>query len=148
MFVSVGLGPEASIHGGNYMYNPNKAELRQKKLNQLLLEELSEIIENEMRDPRLVAVTVTRVETSRDLRHIRIHFSVRGGPQEREEALAALKGASGFLRQSLAEDLSLQYVPEISFRIDDSPLHSMRIEKLLDQIKAREDGQDSSTSGK
>jgi len=126
------------------VHNLSRGDLRQKKVNQLILEELSEIIENEMGDPRLVTVTVTRVETSQDLRHSRVHFSVLGGQREREEALAALTRASGFLRRSLAEDLSLQYVPDISFRLDDSPLHGRRIEELLDQLKAREDGQDSS----
>jgi ribosome-binding factor A len=129
------------------MYHPDRSERRRRKVNELILEELGQIIENEMSDPRLGIVTVTRVETSPDLRHSRVFFSALGGQREREEALAALNGAGGFLRTKLAQGLPLQYIPAISFHLDDSLLYSLRVQELLDQIGAGDDEPESPSSG-
>ena len=129
------------------MYHLSKSERRQRQVSELILEELSQVLENEVGDPRLAMVTITRVETTSDLRHSRVYFSTLGERKEREEALVALGGARGFLRSRLARGVSLQYVPEISFHLDDSLLYGQHIQELLGQMRVGEDGQEVPPSG-
>ena len=129
------------------MYDRDRSERKQRQVSGLILEELSQVLENEVGDPRLAMVTITRVETSSDLRHSRVHFSALGGVREREEALVALRGATGFLRRRLAQGVSLQYVPEISFHLDDSLLHGQRIQELLGEVGMGEDEEECPPGG-
>lgn len=75
---------------------------RQARLAEFLRDEISAIIQRELRDPRLGFVSVTRVELSPDLRHARVFVSVYGSHEEQEAALQALQGAAGFIRRLIA----------------------------------------------
>lgn len=113
---------------------------RRRRVSELLKEELGELLERKVGDPRLDLVTITRVETSPDLRHSHVYISSLGDAEGRKATLAALTGATGFLRRELAARLYLRYIPELTFLLDDSLLHSQRIQKLLDQIEAETEG--------
>ena len=114
---------------------------RRRRVSELLKEELGELLERKVSDPRLGLVTITRVETSPDLRHSRVYVSSLGNAEEREKALTALTKATGFLRRELAARLSLRYIPELTFLLDNSLLYSQRVQELLDQIEAETKGQ-------
>lgn len=94
-----------------------------------------------MRDPRLSLVTVTAVETSPDLRHAHVYISAMGTEAERREALKGLAHAAGFLRHELGAHLSLRYVPELTFHLDESLERGAHIIQLLQEI-GREQGGD------
>jgi ribosome-binding factor A len=87
---------------------------RTLRLQQLIREELNFLLRGEVRDPRLDSVEVTMVELSGDGSRARVWFTA----EREDEALDALDGAAGFLRDDLAESLGLKRTPELRFRRD------------------------------
>ena len=93
------------------------------------------MLQKKVSDPRLSFVTVTAVEISADLRQARIYVSTIGDQEARQEMLAGLKHATGFLRHELAARSALRYVPSLTFHLDDSLERSQRIMQLLDKLE-------------
>jgi ribosome-binding factor A len=107
---------------------------RVDRVNQLIREEISLLVQRELKDPRLGFVTVTGVETSPDLRVAKVFVSVLGDEGQWAASLSALTGARGFIRQWLRQHLDLRVTPELSFRPDRSMEHAARIQHLLKQL--------------
>jgi ribosome-binding factor A len=108
---------------------------RQQQVSEFLREEISAIIQRELNDPRLGLVSITRVDMSPDLRYARAFVSVFGTEEEFAEALAALKGASGFIRHQLKPRMRVRHIPEITFQSDRSMQHADTITRALNEIK-------------
>jgi ribosome-binding factor A len=107
-----------------------------------LRRELADIIRGEMKDPRVALATVSRVEPSRDFSHAVVWISVLGDDDEaREDAVAVLHRARGFVRSLLGQRIRLRVVPELDFRLDRGFEHSQRISDLLESL---DDGTESS----
>lgn len=100
-------------------------------------EEIATFLQTEgLGDPRLTGlVTVTGVESSRDLRSARVFVSYLGADEEREYVLEALDGLTPRLRGHVGRALRLRIAPELHFRLDESVARAARIETLLRQIK-------------
>jgi ribosome-binding factor A len=111
---------------------------RQRQVSQLIHRELSILLMQEVRDPRLSDLTVTDVDVTADLMLARIYFTVLGEADEEQEAVAALERAKGFLRTQLAGRVQLRYMPELVFELDKSTQYGQRIEELLRQIAESE----------
>jgi ribosome-binding factor A len=109
---------------------------RQDKVAEAIRKEASLIIHDELKDPRLGFVTVTAVELSQDLRYARIFFSVLGKEEEYKKTKIALDSASGFIRRLIAQRVRLMFAPEIVFKEDRSSEYSVKIQEVLDEIKA------------
>jgi ribosome-binding factor A len=107
---------------------------RLDRVNQLIKEEISLLLQRELKDPRLGFVTVTGVETSRDLRTAKVFVSVLGGSDQWAASLSALTSARGFVRNWLRQHLDLRVTPEIVFQADHSMEHAARIQQLLKQL--------------
>lgn len=105
---------------------------RTARVARQIQQELSQIIEEQLKDPRVGMVTLTAVQMTPDLGLARVYFSRLGEPEERQEAKAALEHAAGFLRRELGRRLRLRYLPELRFHIDDSLDRYDRISELLD----------------
>ena len=110
---------------------------RQEKLAEELRKEISSIIQKEVKDPRLGFVTITRVEMTQDLRYAKIFFSVLGEDKEYKKTRQALDSALGFIRSLIAQRVKLRFAPEIVFKEDRSSEYSIKIQKLLDEIKRK-----------
>ncbi len=95
---------------------------RQERVGDYLQRELALLIQRELRDPRIGMVSITGVDVSRDLAHARVFFTRIGSDsaEDAENAVAALNGATGFLRSSLARDASMRTVPRLRFQFDSS----------------------------
>lgn len=109
---------------------------RLDRVNQLIKEEISLLLQRELKDPRLGFVTVTEVDTSRDLRTAKVFVSVLGDEAQWTASLTALASARGFVRNWLRQHLDLRVTPELEFRADRSMQHAARIQELLKQINA------------
>jgi ribosome-binding factor A len=109
---------------------------RLDRVNQLIREEISLLLQRELKDPRLGFVTVTHVETSPDLRIAKVFVSVLGDEAEWTASLTALASARGFVRNWLRQHLDLRQTPELDFRADRSMEHAARIQALLRQLGA------------
>jgi ribosome-binding factor A len=112
---------------------------RQRKVAELLHEEISQLIQHGTKDPRLGFVTVTGVEVNPDLRLAWIYVTVLGDEDDAKQSLEGLASAAGFFRHALKETVSLRYIPELRFKLDTSLEHGSRIDALLDTIKNESD---------
>jgi ribosome-binding factor A len=108
---------------------------RLDRVNQLIKEEISTLLQRELKDPRLGFVTVTDVETSKDLRSAKVFVSVLGDERQWTASLTALEHARGFVRSWLRQHLDLRVTPEIDFRADRSMEHAARIQSILKQVQ-------------
>ena len=88
------------------------------------------------KDPRIVGfVTVTGVETTRDLRHAIVFVSIMGTDSERSSTLDGLASLAGHLRGRIGRALRLRVAPELEFRVDESVQRAARIDALLNQVR-------------
>jgi ribosome-binding factor A len=107
---------------------------RTDRLDSQIRQELMELLQREMKDPRLGFATITRVETARDLGHARVWVSVLGSEVERERTMNALQVATPWLRRRLGERLSLRHVPELTVREDDSIASGDRVLQIIQEL--------------
>jgi ribosome-binding factor A len=108
---------------------------RTERLNDLIQEEISELIRRQIKDPRLGCfLTVTRVDTSPDLRYAKVFISVMGSDDEKEKAMDGLSSASGFLYRELRGRLSLHRTPQLIFRKDDSIERGAEVLDLMKEV--------------
>jgi ribosome-binding factor A len=109
---------------------------RQERVNEQLRQEISAIVHREMNDPRLSGVvSFTAVRVSPDLGAANVFFSVLGEQKSRDEALDALRNASGFVRRELAGRLVLKRTPSLTFYFDDTLDRGNRIAELIDAAR-------------
>jgi ribosome-binding factor A len=108
---------------------------RQERVSEAIRQEVSIILHEDLKDPRLGFVTITRVELTPDLRSAKVFFSVLGKEEDYKKTREALDSAGGFIRKLVAERINLRFAPEIMFREDRSTEYSVRIQELLDEIK-------------
>jgi ribosome-binding factor A len=120
---------------------------RPDKVSHAIKKEVSLIIHDELKDPRLGFVTITDVEMTPDLREARIYFSVLGKEEEHKNTKEALDSALGFIRRLIGQRIKLRFVPEISFREDRSSEYGARIEEILNQIKEKDEPRPSDLKG-
>jgi len=108
---------------------------RIERVNNLIRREISELLQREVKDPRLGNfVAVTRVSASPDLRYAKIFVSSIGSPEQKEETLSGLASASGFFRNELARRMKLRRTPELSFHWDDSIEQGVHLLELIEQV--------------
>jgi ribosome-binding factor A len=110
---------------------------RTGRVSEAVREELSEIIQFEMEDPRLEGLVVTEVHVSSDMRHAHVKVGVEATNPKPLQALKALEHAGGYLRHELATRLGLRKTPELHFAIDEHPEAPERIELLLKRAAKR-----------
>jgi len=109
--------------------------LRHDKVAEAIKKEVSVILHDELKDPRLGFVTITRVELTQDLRYAKIFFSVLGDDAAYKKTGEALNSALGFVRRLIAQRIRLRFTPEIAFKEDRSVEYSIKIQEALDEIK-------------
>lgn len=108
---------------------------RTQRVSELLREEISLIVQRQLRDPRIPAMTsITRVETSDDLRHARIFVSVMGSDTGKEQAIIGLNSATRFIKKRLNDVVSLRRMPDLAFMLDDSMEKADRVLRVIDDM--------------
>ena len=112
---------------------------RTDRLNEQLKQEISLLVRDEVRDPRVTLATITAVQTSPELDHAKVYFTALGDEQEREEVLAGLRSASPFIRSQLGRRLHMRRIPELHFEFDRQLEEAMRIEALLREALPEEE---------
>lgn len=117
---------------------------RQERVAEAIKKELSIIIHDELKDPRLGFVTVTRVEVTQDLRQAKVSFSVLGKEEEYRKTKEALDSALGFIRRLIAQRIRLRFAPQIIFKEDRSSEYSIRIQEVLEEIRGLDEPRPSS----
>ena len=108
---------------------------RTARLAQQLQQEIAMIIHQELKDPRLGFVTITRVDLSKDLTHAKVLFSCLGGEEERARSQEALDHSAGFIHSLIKKRFRLKVIPEFLFRYDESIAASIALSDTLDRLK-------------
>ena len=114
------------------------AHRRTERVADLVKQEVSQIIQQEMKAPRIRLGTVTTVEVSVDLRHARVYFSVLGSQADQKASLEGLERAKGFIRSQLGRRIKLRHIPELLFRYDESFDYAQRISNVMRSIETTE----------
>jgi len=108
---------------------------RRERVEEAIKKEVSTIIHDELKDPRIGFVTIIRVELSEDLRNARIFYSVLGNDESRRKTKLALDSALGFVRSLVAQRINMRFATELMFQEDHSSEYSVKIEEILSKIK-------------
>jgi ribosome-binding factor A len=107
-------------------------------LGEQIAEEVSDLLRTRVKDPRVGFASITHVEVSGDLRHAKIFVSVMGSHEEKKSTIEALHHATGFLRHELAGRLTVRFMPEIVFKLDNSIEQGAHILGLIRQLQTEE----------
>ncbi len=105
--------------------------LRANRVAEEIKKEVSDILNQKIKDPRIGFVTVTDVEVTADLQHAKIYISVLGDDEQKEDTLVGLAKANGFIRSEIGKRIRLRKTPEISFHFDEAHEYGSRIEAIL-----------------
>jgi ribosome-binding factor A len=112
---------------------------RVERLNSFLRQEISDLIQRYVKDPRLgTFVSVTAVEISRDMRYAKVFISRYGSDLEKADTLKALESASGYIRHELGERMKTRRIPELSFRLDNTMEKAAKVLKIINDISSEE----------
>lgn len=115
------------------------ASNRINRINEEVMKELSSLLRT-VKDPRVQStmISITRVETTPDLRYTKVFVSFL--PEEKaKEAMTGLKSAGGYLRRELGRNLQLRYAPEIVWAEDDSIVYGAKMLKLINSLEVNHD---------
>lgn len=107
-----------------------------------IMAEISDILLKQVRDPRVTLVTITRVKMTDDLRLARIFFVETGKEGCDPQAKEGLDRAKGFLKRELGKRLSLRYIPDLVFMVDEAFEYGSRIDRVLAELKREEEGKE------
>ncbi len=114
------------------------SQRRLEKMNELLKETVADLLLRKSKDPRLKAINVTGVRVTADLKKAVVHYSVMGGPEEKETARKALDKAAGFVRAVVGSTLDIKYAPEIKFEFDRNLEYAQHMAEILNQLETAE----------
>lgn len=111
------------------------ASQRLTRINEEMRKEISEIIRTEVKDPAVqnAMVSVISVDTTNDLKTAKVYISVLQD-NKKEEVLAALKKAQGYIRREVAHRINLRNTPELIFKLDDSIERGIEMSKLIHSV--------------
>ena len=112
-----------------------KNSIKNTRINGEVLKELSIIIRQEIKDPRIHMMTsVTDVEVAPDLKTCKAYISVMGSEEDKKNTILGLKSAEGYVRRQLAKRLNLRNTPEIQFILDQSIEYGVTMSRLIDEV--------------
>lgn len=113
--------------------------MRRQKIIAAIKREISSIVHDELKDSRLGFVTIIGVDLTVDLRNAWVYFSVLGSKAEQKSTQEALENAKPFIRRLIGQRIKLRFTPEINFKLDQTPEHSIKIQKELDKIREEDE---------
>lgn len=129
------------------MKNKVSHSIKLERMQQQILEYLSQLIHDEVKDPRVSKLTsIVRVDVAHDLKYARVHVSTLGSDEERKAALEGLNSAKGFLRTRLSNIMKTRIAPEIVFMNDESMEYAAHIQKTLESLNIKHDEEDEQES--
>ena len=109
--------------------------IKNTRINGEVQKELSRIISYEIKDPRIAEMTsVTSVDVTPDLKECKVYISVLGDDNAKQDTIAGLKSATGYIRRQLAAGINLRNTPELTFHLDESIEYAINMSKKIDDV--------------
>lgn len=116
-----------------------KNSVKNVRVNSEVQREMSQIIREEIKDPRVHPLTsVMAAEVTPDLKFAKIYVSVFGNEEEKAKTMEGLKKSASFARAQLARRMNLRYTPEITFVLDNSIEYGVNMSKRIDEVNHKE----------
>ena len=120
-----------------------KNSIKNTRVNAEVQHELANLIREGIKDPRIHPMTsVTAVEVAPDLKTCSAYISVMGNEEAKNNTIAGLKSAEGYIRRQLAKNINLRNTPEIRFILDESIEYGVAMSKLIDEVTGKEEVQE------
>ena len=120
-----------------------KNSIKNTRVNAEVQHELANLIREGIKDPRIHPMTsVTAVEVAPDLKTCKAYISVMGNEEAKNNTIAGLKSAEGYIRRQLAKNINLRNTPEIRFILDESIEYGVAMSKLIDEVTGKEEVQE------
>ena len=107
---------------------------RARRLGEQIQRELTDLLRRDVKDGRIGNVTITAVSVTGDLRTARVYYLVFGKDGPDPKVQRGLESAAGFLRNALSRSLMIRYTPTLSFELDTSIEHGVRLTQLIDSV--------------
>jgi ribosome-binding factor A len=126
---------------------PKQGNPRAKRLGEQIQRELTELLRRDVKDARIGNVTITAVNVTGDLRTARVYYLVFGKQGPDPKVQQGLTSAAGFLRNALSKSLMIRYTPTLSFELDTSIEHGVRLTQLIDSLKKPASGEGAKSGG-
>lgn len=112
-----------------------KNSIKNIRINTEVQKELSIILREEIKDPRINSMTsVVSVKVTPDLKYCKVYISVLGDEESQKSTLEGLKSAEGYIRSQLAKTINLRNTPELTFILDQSIEYGINMSKLIDEV--------------
>lgn len=112
-----------------------KNSIKNIRINEEVMHELSNIIRGEIKDPRIAPMTsVVAVEVAPDLKTAKAYISVLGDEKAQKDTIAGLRSAEGYIRRELARTINLRNTPQITFILDQSIEYGIAMSKKIDEV--------------
>lgn len=111
----------------------------EQRITDLIRRHVVQLIEHELKDPRVEGVTITDVEVSPDTRFAKVFYSLIGDDAKKEEVAEGLRSAQGWVTHELGRRLRTRNTPHITFEFDPSLEYGDRMSRLLDDLKKQQD---------
>ena len=118
---------------------PKQDNQRAKRLGEQIQRDLTELLRRDVKDERIGNVTITAVNVSGDLRTARVYYLVFGKDGPDPKVQQGLTSAAGFLRNALSKSLMIRYTPTLTFELDTTIEHGVRLTQLIDSLKKPEE---------
>lgn len=116
-----------------------KRSIKNTRINEEVLRELSNILRGELKDPRVSPMcSVVAVEVAPDLKSAKAYVSVLGDEEVQKRTMEGLRSSAGFIRRKLAENVNLRNTPQITFVLDQSIEYGVRMSKMIDEVTRRD----------
>ena len=111
-----------------------KENPRARRLGEQIQRELGDLLRRDVKDERIGNVTITAVSVTGDLRTARVYYLIFGKEGPDPKVQRVLESAAGFLRNALSRSLMIRYTPTLSFELDTSIEHGVRLSQLIDSV--------------
>ncbi len=112
--------------------------IKMERLNQIVLKEISDIVQFSLKDPQIGFITITEVKVTSDYSFATVYVSFLGKQERNEAGLKALNRSKGFIRSELSKRLTIRKIPDLIFKLDETLNQSRKIDSILMSIKKDE----------
>lgn len=123
------------------------SETRQERVGALIREEIGQLLQRGVKDPRIGFCSVMHVRMSPDLRYANVYVSVLGSDKEQRDTLVGLERSTGWIRREIGRRIRLRYTPQLRFFRDDTLEEVYHLEDVFKRIHEEQDGSAGEASG-
>lgn len=115
-------------------------QVRVSQIGEEIKRVISQLLRTKIKDPRISdMVSITEVRVTNDLSFAKVFVSVFGTGAEKNDTLEGLRNAEGFIKKEIGRNVKMRIMPKLIFELDDSVEESLRLEKILEEIKTKEE---------